>query len=58
MLDAVAAPQASAEAVAASVAEYGSAGRASRLLPRRLTRTFGRESVLRRYARYSLDRRR
>ncbi|WP_461474682.1 glycosyltransferase [Microbacterium sp. HJ5] len=57
LLDAVTAAGARADDIAAALVRYRGAGRAARLLPRRLSRAFGRESVLRRYARYTVDRR-
>ena len=56
LLDVAADPATSAEAIAAAVAQRAAEGRLRGLLPRRIARTFGRESVLRRYARYLVDR--
>lgn len=56
LLDAAADAGATSAALVGAIARHGAARRAARLLPRRLSRVFGRESVLRRYARYLVDR--
>lgn len=58
LLDTVGAPAAAPEAIAAAIATHARSGRFARLIPRNPFRAFGRESVLRRYARYLIDRRR
>lgn len=58
LLDAVRVAGAEGDDIAAAIAQHSRANLAGRLLPRNPLRAFGRESVLRRYARYLIDRRR
>lgn len=53
----VAAVAPSAEAMSMAITRYRSSGRVARLVPRRISRALGRESVLRRYVRYAMGRR-
>jgi hypothetical protein len=55
LLDA-AATATTAQHIEAAIAQYRQVSRAQRVVPRRLTRTLGREAVLRRYARYAIGR--
>jgi hypothetical protein len=58
LLDALSTAEATADGVVAAIAAHARTGRFERLIPRNPLRAFGRESVLRRYARYRIDRRR
>jgi hypothetical protein len=57
LLDAAARADADATHLVAAAQVYKNAGRFDRLVPRRVTRVLGRESVLRRYVRYAMERR-
>lgn len=56
LLDVAASSSSTARDLEKAIARRRTAGRVDRLVPRRITRVFGRESVLRRYARYAIDR--
>lgn len=58
LLDAARVSDAGADDIVVAISQHARAGLAGRLLPRDVRRAFGRESVLRRYARYLIDRRR
>ncbi|MGX1701268.1 glycosyltransferase [Microbacterium sp. NPDC055357] len=56
LLDFAAASSSTAMDLEEAIARHRAAGRVERLVPRKITRVFGRESVLRRYARYAIAR--
>jgi hypothetical protein len=56
LIDEVSRPDLDAEGVVAAIGRHRRAGRFSRVFPRRLSRSFSRESVLRRYANYAVVR--
>lgn len=56
LLDVAADTATTPRGLVAAIAQHEKAGRPARTLPRSLARGLGRESVLRRYARYTMDR--